>query len=188
MSNGQWFCAIDGQQQGPYDVGQLRDLAERGMIRPDTLVWTDGMSGWEPISATPLYATLAGGAPPPVPGGMALAYAGTTGATGSIGFVEAVKICLTKYIDFNGRASRPEFWWFFLFSFLVSLLTGWIQYVGALVSLALFLPSIAAGVRRLHDTDRSGWWYLLIFVPLIGFIVLIVFWCQKGTPGRNRFG
>ncbi len=68
------------------------------------------------------------------------------------------------------------------------MLTGWIQYVGPLVSLALILPSIAVGVRRLHDTDRAGWWYLLVFVPLIGFIVLIVFWCQQGTQGRNRFG
>ncbi len=54
--------------------------------------------------------------------------------------------------------------------------------------LATFLPSLAMGVRRLHDTDRSGWWWLLSFIPLIGIIVLIVFWCSEGTRGPNRFG
>ncbi len=192
MSSGYWHCAIDGQQQGPYSVDQLRDMASRGAVRPDTLVWTDGMAEWQPISATPLYAALAGGAPgpasrtaPPMPT-TAMAVGGT-GAPG-VSFVDAVKICLTKYIDFSGRASRSEFWWFFLFCVVANVLTGWIQYVGPLVSLALLLPSIAVGVRRLHDTDRAGWWYLLVFVPLIGFIVLIVFWCQQGTQGRNRFG
>jgi len=55
-------------------------------------------------------------------------------------------------------------------------------------SLVTFLPSLAMGVRRLHDTDRSGWWWLLSFIPLIGIIVLIVFWCFEGTRGPNRFG
>ena len=55
-------------------------------------------------------------------------------------------------------------------------------------SLATFLPSLAVGIRRLHDTDRSGWWWLISFIPLIGIIVLIVFWCSAGIPGSNRFG
>ncbi len=188
MSSGFWHCAIDGQQQGPYSVDQLREMAQRGAIRPDTLVWTDGMADWQPINATPLYAALAGGAPAPSAGVAPPMPAAAMATAGGVGFVDAVKICMSKYVDFSGRASRSEFWWFFLFTIILSVLTGWIKYVGPLVSLAILLPSIAVGVRRLHDTDRAGWWYLLVFVPLIGFIVLIIFWCLKGTPGRNRFG
>jgi uncharacterized membrane protein YhaH (DUF805 family) len=57
-----------------------------------------------------------------------------------------------------------------------------------LAILAVFLPTLAVQVRRLHDTDRSGWFILLAMIPLVGFIVLIVFWCQRGTDGPNRFG
>ena len=81
-----------------------------------------------------------------------------------------------------------------LFYFLLSMAAGVIgvamhgQVIGALVGLALFLPSLALQVRRLHDTDRSGWWVLIGLVPLVGVILLIVWWCQDGTPGDNRFG
>jgi uncharacterized membrane protein YhaH (DUF805 family) len=60
--------------------------------------------------------------------------------------------------------------------------------VSLIVSLVFLLPSIAVAVRRLHDTDRSGWWLLMFLLPLVGFIVLIVFLCQRGTQGQNRFG
>ena len=121
-------------------------------------------------------------------------------------FMTAVRTCLSKYVDFSGRARRSEYWYFALFSFLVGIVTNVIDavigtdYDGAtsgglintVVSLALFLPSLAAGVRRLHDTDRSGWWilwgYLLAILCCIGFIILLVFWLQRGTPGDNKFG
>jgi uncharacterized membrane protein YhaH (DUF805 family) len=60
--------------------------------------------------------------------------------------------------------------------------------ISSLVSLALFLPGLAVSVRRLHDTDRSGWWVLLFLIPLIGAIVLLIWYCSRGTPGGNRFG
>ena len=60
--------------------------------------------------------------------------------------------------------------------------------LGSRMSVILFLPSLAMGVRRLHDTDRSGWWWLIVFIPFVGIIVLIVFWCFEGTRGPNRFG
>ena len=63
-----------------------------------------------------------------------------------------------------------------------------ISVLGALFSLAMFLPSLAAGVRRLHDLDKSGWWYLLVLIPIIGALVLLYFFVQKGTAGANRFG
>jgi uncharacterized membrane protein YhaH (DUF805 family) len=109
-------------------------------------------------------------------------------------FMTAVKTCLGKYVTFTGRATRPEYWYFVLFSFVASLIAAVVDaLIGAghvlasLVNLALFLPELAAAVRRLHDSDRTGWWCLIGLVPIVGVIVLIVFLCQKGTEGANRF-
>lgn len=191
MSDGRWHVAVDGTQHGPLTVDEIR---ARGPLPADALVWTEGMAEWLPASATPLAGLVGGAAPPPI-GGMAampsIPHAMTAGGGGpavGVGFLDAVKIAFAKYVDFTGRASRSEFWWFMVFVFAASVLTAWNDYLGALVGLALFLPNIAVGVRRLHDTDRSGWWYLIGFVPVIGIIVLIVFFAQRGTQGHNRFG
>lgn len=96
-------------------------------------------------------------------------------------FQESIRVCFSKYADFSGRAERSEYWWFFLFIILVSLGTSMISNVlSALFSLGILLPSIAAATRRLHDTNRSGWWQLISFIPVIGAIVLIVFLAQEG--------
>jgi uncharacterized membrane protein YhaH (DUF805 family) len=96
-------------------------------------------------------------------------------------FQESIRVCFTKYADFTGRASRSEYWWFFLFIVLVSLGASMISNVLSVVfSLATLLPSIAAATRRLHDTNRSGWWQLICIVPVVGLIVLIVFLAQEG--------
>lgn len=112
-------------------------------------------------------------------------------------FIAALK----KYATFSGRAQRSEYWYFILFYFLITLalalvdgMTGSLGsssgygLLSGLFSLGMLLPSIAVGVRRLHDTDRTGWWLLLAFIPLIGSIVLLVFFVQDSTPGDNRFG
>jgi len=97
-------------------------------------------------------------------------------------FQESIKVCFSKYADFNGRASRPEYWWFVLFMIIGSLVASMIgNVVHGLFTLATLLPSIAAAARRLHDTERTGWWQLIVLVPLIGWIVLIVFLTQKGS-------
>jgi uncharacterized membrane protein YhaH (DUF805 family) len=107
-------------------------------------------------------------------------------------FVTAVKTCFAKYVTFKGRAIRSEYWWFALFNVGVSVIAGLIDgsahILSTLVDLALLLPGIAVGVRRLHDTDRSGWWWLIVFVPFVGIVVMIVFMCLKGSEGANRFG
>lgn len=108
---------------------------------------------------------------------------------------------LKKYADFSGRAPRAEYWWFYLLiiigyivaTILDSLLgldgaVGPYGIVTALFGLAVLIPSIAVGARRLHDTDRSGWWLLIGLIPLIGAIVLLVFFVLPGTQGSNRFG
>ncbi|MDR7335280.1 DUF805 domain-containing protein [Roseateles asaccharophilus] len=99
-------------------------------------------------------------------------------------FQESIRTCFSKYVDFSGRASRSEYWWFFLFLVIIyvagALFSDFIYY---LLVLGTFLPSLAVAVRRLHDTDRSGWWLLIGFIPLIGGIILIVLLAQEGKGG-----
>jgi uncharacterized membrane protein YhaH (DUF805 family) len=103
-------------------------------------------------------------------------------------FQEAIKLCFQKYADFSGRAKRPEFWWFVLFTFLASLILGVVSsMLSGLFSLAVIVPSLAVGARRLHDIGRSGWWQLIWLVPVIGWIILI-YWCvQESNPTPNAF-
>jgi len=102
-------------------------------------------------------------------------------------FGESISTCFSKYATFEGRATRSEYWWFFLFSFLASGAAGLMgETVSGLFSLAILLPSLAVGVRRLHDTDRSGWFLLLWFLPVIGWIILIV-WAVQDSKEPNRF-
>jgi uncharacterized membrane protein YhaH (DUF805 family) len=125
-------------------------------------------------------------------------------------FGDAVRTCLRKYGSFEGRATRSEFWWFYLFTILVSLviyvpvvfigivagngdsgmLNGlWVIFMvlWVIVLLALVVPLIAVGCRRLHDRGQSGWLQLLLLVPC-GNLVLLVFWALEGTPGDNAYG
>ncbi len=104
--------------------------------------------------------------------------------------IEAVKAVFSKYATFEGRARRAEYWWFVLFSFIIAVVLNLINpgLLGGIWSLATLLPSLAVGARRLHDTDRSGWWLLIGFIPVIGLIVLIVFFASRGQTGANRFG
>lgn len=110
-------------------------------------------------------------------------------------------VALKKYATFSGRAQRAEYWYFFLFYILIFIglsiidgITGSFSgesgmgLLGGLMSLALLIPSIAVGVRRLHDTGRSGWWLLIALIPLVGAIVLIVFTVQDSEAGTNAYG
>ena len=98
---------------------------------------------------------------------------------------EAVETCVTrKYADFNGCATRSEFWWFALFVCIIDTLVG-IAYspLGGVFWLVMLVPYLAVGTRRLRDTDHSPWWWLMLCVPVVGWIVLIVFWARLGkTP------
>ncbi|MGI3210711.1 DUF805 domain-containing protein [Roseovarius tibetensis] len=106
-------------------------------------------------------------------------------------FTTAIKTVLTEnYVNFQGRAQRSEFWWFALFVFVVSmLLSAFGDVLAGVFGLAVLLPGIAVAVRRLHDVDRSGWWYLLVLIPVLGSLILIfAFFVHRGTTGENRFG
>lgn len=129
-------------------------------------------------------------------------------------FADSIRICLReKFANFDGRASRSEFWWFYLFTVIVALVgylpfiflavisAGMDNAVGTLFSLltvlwvivwlvvliALYIPLLAVGCRRLHDRGQSGWFQLLLLVPC-GSLVLIVLWALEGTPGDNAYG
>jgi uncharacterized membrane protein YhaH (DUF805 family) len=115
-----------------------------------------------------------------------------------MGFVEAVKSAFSNYANFSGRAQRSALWFWILFIILAVIVTEIldISIFGAntyfpltiLFSLATLLPYLAVGARRLHDIDRSGWWWLIAFIPIVGGIILIIWWCKPGQPGTNRFG
>ena len=115
-------------------------------------------------------------------------------------FQEAISRCFSNYVNFQGRAARPEYWWWVLFIVIVSVVLGFVDgllfganasgvgILGGLFTLATFLPGLGVSVRRLHDVDKSGWWLLIAFIPIIGALVLLFFVVQAGTPGPNRFG
>jgi uncharacterized membrane protein YhaH (DUF805 family) len=127
-------------------------------------------------------------------------------------FVEAIRTVYGKYVTFSGRARRSEYWWWALYMLIAGGVIAAVEmrlglglgtvaggdgsiqaaYQGGLLTgiwaLAHLIPGIAVAVRRLHDTDRSGWWLLIVFVPVIGVLVLLYFYVSRGTPGENRFG
>lgn len=127
-----------------------------------------------------------------------------------MGFGEAIQSGFKNYVTWRGRATRSEFWWWMLFVYLVQIpfsiiysisvqnlvnagtleigmFFNWAYYLMLVVSLALFLPSLSVLIRRLHDTDRSGGWYWILLIPVVGTIVLLVFTLSASTPGSNRF-
>jgi uncharacterized membrane protein YhaH (DUF805 family) len=114
-----------------------------------------------------------------------------------MGFSESIRTCLTKYVVLSGRAERSEYWWFSLFAILVYVAAmllknvlpfGLGTYLYPATQLALFLPLWGAGVRRLHDTGRSGWWLLITLIPIVGSLLLPVWLVGGSTPGPNTFG
>ena len=129
-----------------------------------------------------------------------------------VSFIDAIKLGFNNYATFSGRATRAEFWWFYLFSFIGSygllfifgILAAGVAAAtagasGAITAIAIVgigyvagilifgIPQIALSSRRLHDTGRSGWRWLLLMVPF-GFIFVFVWWCQKGNAGPNKYG
>ena len=107
-------------------------------------------------------------------------------------FTESVSTCLKKYFVFEGRASRSEYWWFQLIvspSYYIStLMQNELGYFFLGITLFTLIPAISAGVRRLHDTNRSGFFLLLSFIPFIGGLILLFFFIAEGTKGKNKFG
>ena len=120
---------------------------------------------------------------------------------GMIGFPVAIRLAFSRYSDFMSRSSRAEYWWWFLFTNLAGLVLAFIDgilgtapllwgygLVGGIFYLAILVPSLAVGARRLHDINRTGWWQLLFLIPLLGWIVLFYWAITPSNSGSNRFG
>ena len=110
-----------------------------------------------------------------------------------MGFVDAIKAGFQNYFNFQGRAVRSEFWYWMLFAILVGIVTSILDgvlgtglAVNGIASLILLIPGISVAVRRLHDVNRSGWWYLLVFTG-IGVLVLIYWYVQPTNTGENKY-
>ena len=111
-------------------------------------------------------------------------------------FGDAIKTFFNKYTDFSGRARRSEFWFVYLFIFIVNTILGIVcmksqtaLYIcSGVFSLAILVPSIALAIRRMHDINKSGWWILIVLVPFIGQIWYIILCCIDSQPGSNQWG
>jgi uncharacterized membrane protein YhaH (DUF805 family) len=113
-------------------------------------------------------------------------------------FPQAIQSGFSGYVEFSGRAAITEFWYWVLFTIIGTVVAKILDAalfaslplspLSDIFALATLLPSLAVSIRRLHDTNRSGWWSLLSFVPLVGAIMLIVWWIEQGTPGPNQYG
>ena len=105
-----------------------------------------------------------------------------------------LKVVRDNYANFDGRASRQEYWMFFLFNVIFAFVAGFVDgflglgFVYLLYALALFIPGLAVGVRRLHDVGKSGWFLLIAFIPLVGAIWLLVLFASNSNPGKNPYG
>ena len=110
-----------------------------------------------------------------------------------INLFNAIKICFQKFFIFTNRASRSEYWWFILFYTIFASIPTFVPndnvvVFGSIMSLLLFIPGIAATVRRLHDINKSGWFIFISLIPILGSIIVLVMTIEKGTLGKNRFG
>ncbi|OAN76557.1 hypothetical protein A8B78_03515 [Jannaschia sp. EhC01] len=109
-------------------------------------------------------------------------------------FMTAVKHVFANYANFSGRARRSEFWWFYLFTIICNVVATTIDgaigmpIVSIVVMLGLLIPGLAVAIRRMHDTGRSGWWIFIILIPLVGIILYIYWFVQRGTVGPNAWG
>jgi len=106
-------------------------------------------------------------------------------------FIESIQTCYKKFFDFSGRASKSEYWWFQLYNVIIYVLTFVFQadltLLFSIVVIANIIPNYAAAVRRIHDSDKSGWMVLIAVIPLIGLYIFVLL-LQDGSRGKNRFG
>lgn len=192
----QWYYAEGNDQRGPAEEREIPGLVGSGAILADTLVWRDGMADWE--AAQMHFPELFPAGSPPAFDPVVANTAGRDYRRQS-GMKDAFQQFFRRYFDFSGRSNRGEFWFWVLDNILISIAIaivdaaffgtgpGSAEVLGTLWALATLIPGIAISVRRLHDIGKSGWWLLLILIPLIGFVILLVWHCQKPDTAPNRF-
>ena len=191
----EWYYANNGVEQGPIAREDFDALVRNGTIGPDTLVWTNTLREWEPAH---LHVDGVAAPRPPVPTATGAATADGRDYRRSSGPVDAFRQFFSRYVQFSGRSNRGAFWFWQLDNILISLGLGLLDIavfgsqgsglLGGLWGLATLIPSFALGARRLHDIDKSGWWQLLALIPLLGWIILLVWFCRAPDNQPNRFG
>ena len=184
----EWYYAVEGTSVGPVSKLDFDRLVAAGSIRSDTLVWQEGMQDWLPYGRAGLS-----GASAALPSRAPVGDLRDPARADANSFVGALKDGFARYVDFGTRSTRSQFWWWTLWSILISAGSTALDAtlgtpIGLLTSLAMLLPSVAVAIRRLHDIGRTGWWYLIVLVPFVGWIVLIVFFCTKSQDGPNQWG
>lgn len=206
MDNTLFYYVSEGQQQGPVSTQELLNLARYGKISGNTLIWRQGYAQWIPLKESELDLSFL---PPPITPSKAVvtlpqiktvqteefSMKNNSEPTQKNIFSNYYLGTLAKYATFSGRASRQEYWFFTLFNLLISFSLGLIdallqtgEIFSSLYSLAVLLPSLAVACRRLHDIGRTGWWLLLALIPLLGWIILIIFHCLDSEAGTNQYG
>jgi uncharacterized membrane protein YhaH (DUF805 family) len=229
MTTNQWHFSKDGQVKGPYDDEQFKALCEVGTINAATYVWKPSYPDWVRLAESDFrYKSMV--APPPAaprPGpsagpayhasGHSTAYTDAYAPSNSDYEVEDISLwgyftraLTSKYVDFQGRARRKEYWGFILFNVLVLIA---VTIIGILIDTAVgnigsrgeevpvvflillgiyylgtLLPSLAILGRRLHDINLSAWFILLAFIPYVGGIIIFVMTVLSSYPGRNKYG
>lgn len=189
----QYYIMYQGQVTGPMTKEQIFAYG----VNRDTMVSAEG-GAWRPLYTYPdLMEILSSGS-----------AAVASGYQRQVGFGEAIKRGFSKYAVFTGRTSRSEFWWWQLFVFILNTILSSVSMpfimqdfdpssgmlpmswycTNGILSLILFLPNLGMAIRRLHDTSRSGWWVLLNLVCCIGWIFLLVWWCQPSQESDNKYG
>ena len=193
----QWYYVNAGVETGPIDKAAFADLVQRGVVGSHTLVWTDTLEHWEPA-----HRHIDGVTPPRPDVPTSPAYAPADDSVEDYrrqsGLGDAFRQFFHRYAQFGGRSNRGAFWFWQLDNFLIGLALGIVDaalfgsngasVLDGLWVLVTIIPSFALSARRLHDIDKSGWWILLSFIPLIGWIVLLVWYCRAPDPQPNRFG
>lgn len=178
---------VKGTETVAVSEEQLRQMVAQGKIGPTDLLWREGFREWVP--AGKIEGLMTGAAAQPQPMSGAAPQANGDESSFTLWYINPMK----KYADFSGRAQRKEYWMFVWYNFLVAFGLGFmlgifsgvlhtdLSALSLLYSLGTLLPSIAVGIRRMHDTDHSGWWIICPFVNLY-------FCCIDGQPHQNRFG
>ena len=205
-----WYYAVEGERRGPVKEEEIPTIIRRGEIGPETLVWREGMEEWGtarsslPGAMVPQSWVDGMSAPVPPPSESNWEQGSTSGGQGSYyhptQFGDVISTVLGRYVAFEGRARRSEYWYWILFVVLVSIALAFVDglmfgfdeediaVLGPLFSLGTFLPSLAVAFRRMHDLGRSAWWLLLGFIPVIGTLILIYWFAQRGDAHDNDYG
>lgn len=207
-----YYLAVNGQPTGPYTIEQLAQFR----IAPEALVWNETMTEWTPASsvfelqflfrtAQPVYQQPSQQQTYQQQTYQQPNYQQTTQPFSQpdyeptqriVSFAKAIKLGFIKIVDFSGRASRSEYWFFQLFNFLVSFSLTILATTGGeafvmlqfACSLGMILPNLSLTWRRLHDTGRSGAYFFISFIPIVGFIILLVAVCNASEPWENDYG